>query len=130
MSTSDARFMPSEAAGAALDVAKIQQGLGTQRLGVRFHYFAAIDSTNKRARELAEKGAAEGEIVIAETQTRGRGRLGRSWESPPFANLYFSIILRPHLAPADAPQITLMAAVALVETVAILIPQVPTIKWP
>lgn len=122
--------MPSEAAGAALDVAKIQQGLGTQRLGVRFHYFAEIDSTNKRARELAEKGAAEGEIVIAETQTRGRGRLGRSWESPPFANLYFSIILRPHLAPADAPQITLMAAVALVETVAILIPQVPTIKWP
>ena len=49
------------------------------------------------------KGAAEGEVVLAESQTHGRGRLGRRWESPPLTNLYFSVILRPKLAPVHAP---------------------------
>ena len=79
---------------------------------------------------LAEQGATEGEIVIAEAQTDGRGRLGRRWESPPGVNLYVSVILRPRLLPIHAPQITLMAAVALAETVAPLIKPAPVIKWP
>ena len=79
---------------------------------------------------LAEHGAAEGDFVIAEAQTHGRGRLGRRWESPPGVNLYFSVILRPRLVPVHAPQITLMAAVALAETIVPLIEQAPVIKWP
>src|SRR5512135_1908902 len=104
-----------------LDIERARAGLDASRLGVKFHYFASIDSTNSEARRLAENGAAEGEVVVAEAQFRGRGRLGRLWESPPFANLYLSVILRPHLAPVHAAQITLMAAVALAETVGVFL---------
>ena len=76
------------------------------------------------------KGANEGEVIIAEAQTRGRGRLGRDWVSPPFVNLYISVILRPQLAPVHAPQLTLTAAVALANTIASFIGAPPTIKWP
>lgn len=130
MSKSDPGFMPATPSGAPLDVRKVQEQLTARRLGAKFHYFTEISSTNTHARELAERGAAEGEIVIGETQTHGRGRLGRHWESPSLVNLYLSIILRPKLAPKHAPQITLMAAVALVETFAPLIAQAPIIKWP
>ena len=123
MSKSDPGFIPATASAAPLDVRKVQEQLTARRLGAKFHYFAEINSTNTHARELAECGAAEGEVVIGEAQIQGRGRLGRHWESPPFVNLYLSIILRPKLPPAHAPQITLMAAVALVETLAPLIAQ-------
>jgi BirA family biotin operon repressor/biotin-[acetyl-CoA-carboxylase] ligase len=113
-----------------LDIDGITKRLEAKRLGGKFHYFAVLRSTNVHARMLAEKGAAEGEIVVAEAQTHGRGRLGRRWESPPGVNLYLSVILRPRLLPVHAPQITLMAAVALAETVAPLIKQAPVIKWP
>lgn len=116
--------------GDGLSLAELRQDLTAERLGGQVHYFAEIESTNTYARRLAEQGGVEGEIVIAEAQTQGRGRLGRRWQSPPFTNLYFSLILRPKLPPAHAPQITLMAAVALAETVAHFIPQAVTIKWP
>jgi BirA family biotin operon repressor/biotin-[acetyl-CoA-carboxylase] ligase len=127
MSASD---FPDDSAGRALSLVELRQGLAAKRLGGIFHYFPELDSTNIYARQLAENGAREGEIVIAEAQTQGRGRLGRRWQSPPFANLYFSVILRPQLPPAHAPQITLMAAVALAETVESFIRQSSTIKWP
>lgn len=113
-----------------LSLDELHQGLAAKRLGRKFHYFAELDSSNLYARQLAESGAGEGEVVIAEAQTQGRGRLGRRWQSPPFANLYISLILRPKLPPAHAPQITLMAAVALAETVGSFVPQPATIKWP
>src|SRR5215510_6329087 len=113
-----------------LQLRRVRDGLATKRLGSKFHYFAEIASTNAYARCLAEQGANEGEVVVAEAQTQGRGRLGRSWISPPFVNLYFSVILRPRLAPVHAPQLTIMAAVALVDTVASFISAPPTIKWP
>src|SRR5215475_5957651 len=113
-----------------LHLQRVLDGLATRRLGAKLHYFAEIDSTNAYARCLAEQGANEGEVVLAEAQTQGRGRLRRSWISPPFVNLYFSVILRPRLAPVHAPQLTLMAAVALVDTVASFIGTPPTIKWP
>lgn len=116
--------------GSPLDVDSVRDGLAAQRLGTEFHYFAEIGSTNSYARWLAEQGAREGELVIAESQTDGRGRLGRHWVSPPNVNLYFSLILRPKLAPARAPQITLMAAVALVEALQPFLPVAPIIKWP
>jgi BirA family biotin operon repressor/biotin-[acetyl-CoA-carboxylase] ligase len=116
--------------GGAIQLQRVRDGLATRRLGKKLHYFAEIDSTNAYARRLAEQGATEGEVIIAEAQTRGRGRLGRSWVSPPFVNLYFSVILRPQLPPAHAPQLTLMAAVALADTIASFIVTPPTIKWP
>jgi BirA family transcriptional regulator, biotin operon repressor / biotin---[acetyl-CoA-carboxylase] ligase len=113
-----------------LDLNSIRQRLARQRLGTEFHYFAEIGSTNSHARRLAEQGARQGELVIADSQTDGRGRLGRYWVSPPNVNLYISFILRPKLPPARAPQITLMAAVALAETLQSFLPVPPSIKWP
>ena len=113
-----------------LDIAQITQGLGANGLATTIHYFPEIASTNSYAKERAESGAGEGELVVAESQSHGRGRLGRRWESPPFANLYVSILLRPKLAPAHVAQITLMAAVALAEVVEGFVPQKPAIKWP
>ena len=109
---------------------EIQQTLRTKRLGQKIHYLPEVDSTNLYAHRLAEKGGLEGEIVIAESQTQGKGRMGRSWVSPPNLNLYLSIILRPKLPPLHAPQITLMSAVALAETVQSFVPFPPEIKWP
>jgi BirA family biotin operon repressor/biotin-[acetyl-CoA-carboxylase] ligase len=113
-----------------LQLQALESSLDCQYLKVKFHHHIEIDSTNARARQLAEIGAREGEIVIAEQQTHGRGRLGRSWISPAFANLYLSVVLRPEVAPACAPQITLMAAVALADAVARFSSQPPAIKWP
>ena len=117
-------------APAALDVAQVERLLAGCRLGTPFHYFRELGSTNSHARELAEAGAPEGTVVVAESQSQGRGRLGRRWESPPFANLYLSILLRPQLSPAHAAQITLMAAVALADVVDGYIPGQAAIKWP
>ncbi len=113
----------------ALEPAAIARQLETVRLGRRLEYFDELDSTNTTARELAEAGAAEGTVVIAESQRRGRGRLGRQWVSPPGRNLYLSLVLRPSLPPAAAPQITLVVGLAAAEAVREWTPAVG-IKWP
>lgn len=89
--------------------------LNTHDLGRSVHWFEEIGSTNDRAKELADEGADHGELVVAEAQTAGRGRRGRSWASPPRRNLYFSVVLRPELPPARAPELTLVGAVAICE---------------
>ncbi|RRJ28207.1 biotin--[acetyl-CoA-carboxylase] ligase [Halocatena pleomorpha] len=78
-------------------------------------YHEAIDSTNRRARELAEDGATD-TVVVANAQTAGRGRLNRSWESPP-GGVYVSILSRPDRPPAEAPLYTLAGAVATTRAV-------------
>lgn len=91
--------------------------------------FTETDSTNRQAKLLAGQGAPEGTIVMAESQTSGRGRRGRSWLSPAGQGLCLSIVLRPPLTPAQAPQITLMTAVAVART--LKNSGVPAnIKWP
>ena len=114
----------------ALDIAQVQETLSANIFGNPLHYFHEINSTNTHLRELAESGAPQGIVVVAETQTQGRGRLGRRWESPGFANLYLSILLRPKLSPAHAAQITLVAAVALADVVDTYVPGRAAIKWP
>jgi len=99
-------------------------------LGKTIHYFHALDSTNSKAYELASRGAEEGEIVIAESQAKGKGRLGRNWFSPPYLNLYLSVILRPKISPHQAPFITLMAAVATAEAIEKTSGLQSSIKWP
>ncbi len=116
--------------GAPLQPEEIQKRVQAGRLGKRIHYFSEIDSTNLFAFRRAQQGGEEGETVIAESQTQGKGRMGRSWFSPPCLNLYLSVILRPKLAPVHAPQITLMSAVALAETIQSFLASPPSIKWP
>ncbi len=90
--------------------------LNTRELGRTLHYQESLASTNELAFQLASEGAFHGEIVITEQQTAGKGRRGRSWCSPPGLNLYFSAILRPELPPQRAPELTLVTAIALAET--------------
>ncbi|HSB21234.1 MAG TPA: biotin--[acetyl-CoA-carboxylase] ligase [Anaeromyxobacteraceae bacterium] len=91
--------------------------LATHDLGQVLHCFEELASTNDTARQLAEEGAAHGEVVIAERQTAGRGRRGRGWISPPGRNLHLSAVLRPDLPPLRAPEITLVASVGLCHAV-------------
>jgi len=88
------------------------------------------ESTNSVALEASQQGAAPGTVVVAETQTGGRGRLNRSWLSLPGMGLYFSIILRPGLAPENLPKITLTAGLAVCKAVEAEYSLSPEIKWP
>lgn len=91
---------------------------------------ASTESTNTVAMEMARQGAPAGTVVVAETQTAGRGRLARTWLSPPGAGLYFSVILRPSLLAADLPKITLAAGVAACQAIESQCAIAPRIKWP
>ncbi len=104
--------------------------LRTKWMGKKIHYFNTVDSTNSTAYQLALNGAKEGEVVIGESQEKGRGRLGRQWVSPPFLNLYLSVILRPKIPPHQASLITLMAAVATADAIEKYAHLTPLIKWP
>jgi BirA family biotin operon repressor/biotin-[acetyl-CoA-carboxylase] ligase len=109
---------------------EIQAGLGTEQFGTRVYVFSQVASTNEVAYRLALNGAQEGAVVVAESQTKGKGRMGRRWESPGGLNIYLSIILRPTILPSKAPLITLMAAVACAEAIGEVAGFVPAIKWP
>ncbi len=95
-----------------------------------FEYFPVTDSTNARAMELAERGSLHGTLVCADAQTAGRGRLGRKWVSPPAINLYLTMILRPPIEPFLAPQLTLVAAIALAQGVEDVTGLSCKLKWP
>ncbi len=113
-----------------LIAAELQAGLETRLIGREMVFLASTDSTNLRAAELAEQGAAEGTVVIAEEQTRGKGRLGRNWASPAGVNLYLSVLLRPPILPWDAPQLTFLSAVAVARAIAEEPGMQPEVKWP
>jgi len=112
-------------------VEEIREGLTTALVGQKdIIYFKETDSTNLRARDLADKGAPEGTVVISENQTRGRGRRGRDWFSQVGKGIYASIILRPSIPPSEAPKIVIMASVAGAETLVREAGVDATIKWP
>ncbi|HUL24013.1 MAG TPA: biotin--[acetyl-CoA-carboxylase] ligase [Thermodesulfobacteriota bacterium] len=113
-----------------LTPSEIKPLLKTKWIGKTIHHFDALDSTNSKAYQLALEGAEEGEVVIAESQEKGKGRLGRPWVSPPFLNLYLSVILRPRIPPHQASLITLMAAVATADAIQKVSGLRPLIKWP
>jgi BirA family transcriptional regulator, biotin operon repressor / biotin---[acetyl-CoA-carboxylase] ligase len=111
---------------------EVQARLHTRWLARSYHWLASTDSTNREAADLARAGAAHGTTVVAEGQTAGRGRLGRSFFSPPHLNLYTSIVLRPVLDTARAPTSVLAAAAAVAEAVAAEVgdSDAVEIKWP
>lgn len=108
----------------------IEKDLSCSYLGKTLICLPEIDSTNARARQLAEEGAAEGTVVIADRQSAGKGRLGRRWESPSAVNLYCSILLRPQIPVQQAPQLTFLSAVAVAETLKQLYRLDAKVKWP
>ena len=113
-----------------LFVHEIQFGLGTQILGKKIIYYETVDSTMDVAFRLGSEGAAEGTVVIAEGQTKGRGRRGRTWLSPKGKGIYFSIILRPELMPNEIARLTLLSAVAVAQAIKKLAAVNVAIKWP
>ncbi len=109
---------------------EVAAGLRTSWMGRHLYYYDEVGSTNLVARELADGGAPEGTVVIAEAQTGGRGRRGRSWLSPPGRGIWCSMVLRPRVTPTHAAQVTLMAAVAAAAAVRQQTGLPPGIKWP
>ena len=93
---------------------KIKEYLTTEFIGSEIHIFDKVESTNDTAKEFALNGCKEGTVVIADSQSKGRGRLGRMWESPSGAGIYLSIILKPKKV---VSQLTLMAGVVAVEAI-------------
>ena len=111
------------------DVERFQRLLRTRVLGQRCHVFDVLASTNTYLYALGRQGESEGTIVLADEQTAGRGQADKVWISPPRCNLYVSVLLRPSIAPAQAPLLSLLAAVALVDTLR-QEGAVCGIKWP
>jgi BirA family biotin operon repressor/biotin-[acetyl-CoA-carboxylase] ligase len=99
-------------------------------IGRDIRVFQETTSTNDVAEKLARDGAKEGVVVFAESQTKGRGRLGRKWISPPGKGLWFSVLLRPTLRPEEATRLTIVAATALRRAIALATRLEPEIKWP
>ena len=111
--------------------AQLKEALKTDYLGRDIRYFKETDSTNTQAMAWAEAGATEGSIVIAEHQTQGRGRQGRTWESQESRNLLFSIILRPDLPPSHLGLITVITSLSVAEAIHSFTSPLPLqIKWP
>jgi len=109
---------------------EIRLGLQTKFLGRQIHYEESVDSTQKIAHRLAYESAPEGTIIITEEQVSGKGRMGRVWHSPKYSGIWMSIILRPNIPPPKAPQLTLIAAVAVVQAIEAFTNLTPKIKWP
>ena len=109
---------------------EIADRLETHVLGKRVLYFETLDSTNNYAKQIALEGAEEGVAVVAGSQSGGRGRLGRKWDSPSGSGIYLSLILRPVLPPEEVQGITLAASVAVAQAIEKIAGIRPGIKWP
>jgi BirA family biotin operon repressor/biotin-[acetyl-CoA-carboxylase] ligase len=108
----------------------IQQSLKTKRVGKRIEYYESIDSTNAVAKELALKGTPDGTVVVAEHQTKGKGRLKRSWLSLPGENILFSVIFYPQISTDLVFRLTMLASIAAVKAVKRICKVDAKIKWP
>ena len=112
-----------------LSIEDIRRKLATDRVGFHIYLFGEVGSTNVALRRLAETGAADGTVVFAETQTVGRGRLGKSWFSPQGLNLYASVLFRPAIRLSAVPVFAMVSSLAVTD--AIWAESVPAaVKWP
>ena len=108
----------------------LRAALRGKSIGGPFYFFPVIESTNFQAFRLADEGAPEGTVVIADCQTGGRGRMKREWFSPPSVNLYASLILRPGFQAALSSPLTIMAGVAVARALDSYCPRRVQLKWP
>ncbi len=112
------------------DFEELRQARKNRLIGNDIIFLPETDSTNLEASRMARQGIREGTVVMADSQSRGKGRGGRSWSSPPGVNLYFSIILKPALTPAEVPQIPLLAGLAVARALIQISGLEARIKWP
>lgn len=104
--------------------------LSTHWAGRQVIYLAETDSTNNQAKRLAEEGTVHGTLVVAEQQSAGKGRRGRSWSSPPGTGIFMSLVLKPELKPECASMVTLVAALSVSRALEEVTGLKPMIKWP
>ena len=109
---------------------EITHGLNTKFIAKKIHYFDYLASTMDLAMQLGMQSAVNGTLVLAESQTKGRGRLGRNWFSPKYKGIYLSLILRPKIPPSASPVLTLLSAVSICEAVKKVGGLDAQIKWP
>ncbi len=108
----------------------IRTRVGKRIIGKEILFFDEVDSTNNVAIEKAGSGAAEGLVVLSEGQSRGKGRMGRTWVSPKYVNIYLSILFRPDMSPQYAPVMTMMSAVSTARAITEVTGLRTQIKWP
>lgn len=113
-----------------LEADKLMSQLSTSLIGNSVHVFDSVDSTQNMALQLVQQGCQEGTVVIAEEQTSGRGRMGKSWFSPKGKGIWMSIVLKPQIPLKQTAQLTLLTAVALCRTLNELLHLEVGIKWP
>ncbi len=109
---------------------EIKAGLKTNYMGKNVIYETSVTSTQEIAHRLAREGVPEGTLVVAEEQLGGKGRLGRAWHSPIGTGIWMSLILKPKIPPQQAPQLTLLAAVAVIRGITETTELQCEIKWP
>ena len=102
----------------------------TTWVGEEICYFPVVDSTNTKAKQLAEEGYPAGTLVVAEQQKAGRGRRGRSWESPQGAGIFMTLLLKPGIEPNNASMLTLVTALAVSDAITKQTGRPAAIKWP
>ena len=115
--------------GSIYNETTIADQIHTKLAGKTVHFARETDSTNLWIKRLAKEGASEGTLALAEFQSAGRGRLGRSWEVPEGTSVMMSILLRPKFEPQYAPTLTLVMGMAVAKAVKNLGFDV-SIKWP
>ncbi len=108
----------------------LRQRLKGSLFGKRIYHFFKVDSTNRVALELGHAGEPEGAVVLAEEQTAGRGRAGHSWHSERAAGIYVTLLLRPRLAPVQAPLLTMMAGLSAQAAIQAQTGLSVDLKWP
>jgi len=109
---------------------KIQRGLDAKWAGCEIVYYDETDSTNRQARMLAREGVRHGTLVLADTQTAGRGRRGRGWISPAGEGIFMSLIVRPQVHPSQVAKTSLMLALAVAKAIERETGLDARIKWP
>lgn len=109
---------------------EISEILNTKVLGKKIYYFEEVGSTNNEAKALCREWPEEGTLVIAEKQSGGKGRLGRTWESPSKTGIWMSLVLCPEIMPQYASQITLIAGLGMCEAIKDITGLEAKIKWP
>lgn len=113
-----------------LTFSEVKSVLTTKWIGEELYYYEEIDSTNTKAKQLAEEGAPSGTLVIANTQSQGKGRRGRSWDSPAGAGVFMTLLLKPNMKPSHASMLTLVMALSVVKACNEITSDSCLIKWP
>ena len=113
-----------------LSKSEIESRLDGGWIGTRVYLAEEVDSTNTWGKRLAEEGAPHGTLIVADEQTQGRGRRGRSWKSPKGTNISMTLILRPDLEPSRASMLTIVMGLSVAQGLKELLELPIEIKWP